>query len=202
MTTTQYPNGQTLVSSALTKDQITDILQNLTCGVLGINPPDYRAVRVNWPTQGQPFQDILADICFISAVTDNEAGYNRIRNMEITQGESGPVELWTYTRDWRVSWCLYGPASTDRARMLHSALYMDYFCDTLSASNLYPLPEAPGPVRVPELINAEWWERADFYVNMYEAVTETINDGAVESVEVKVETNDGQVADFTVNREQ
>ena len=55
---------------------------------------------------------------------------------------------------------------------------------------------------IPEQVQAEWWERADFHVVMYEQITETIQYGVVTSVEVKVydgSSND-PVADITVER--
>ena len=46
-TTTTYPNGQQLVSSALTVPQMNALIAELTCAALGINPPDYDLVRTN-----------------------------------------------------------------------------------------------------------------------------------------------------------
>jgi hypothetical protein len=184
-TQTPYPNGQVLVSSALTIAQINTLLQSLTCGMIGINPPDYSQVRIDWPTTGQPFGVLPSqDVCFLSCLLQ-DVDYNKIRNR--TYSGTGPVtETWTYTRGWRIAWTLYGPNSTDRARQIWSATFMDYFNDQLNLSNLFPVPDPAEPVRAPELLNAEWWERCDFAITMYENVTETIEDGAVESVEVKV----------------
>jgi len=198
-TSTTYPNGQTLVSSALTPPQMNVLLQTLTAGMIGINPPDVSQVRVDWPTQGQPFEDVGTDIAYISCVP-KDVEYTRIRERVLSQAGSTLTENWTYTKGWRVSWVFYGPTSEDRARQVRSAMFMDYFNDQLSLNNLYPLPDPPEVIRSPQLINAEWWERADFYIDMYEAVTEAITDGVVTSVEVKLNTTDGLVADFTVKQ--
>ena len=200
MTTTLYPSGQSLVSSALTPSQMNALIQTLTCGMVGINPPDFSQVRVDWPTQGQPFANVSTDVTYFSCVP-KDVEYSRIRDRTFVQTSNPTIltEVWTYTKGWRVSWVFYGPNSSDRARQVKSAMFMDYFNDQLSLSNLYPLPDPPEVVRIPQLINAEWWERADFYIDMYEAVTETITDGIVTSVEVKLEDNDGLVADFTVS---
>jgi hypothetical protein len=165
--------------------------------MIGINPPNPALVRIDWQTEGQPFvprpQD---DICFISCIPEN-VEYRTVRDR--TFSGTGPVtETWVYTRGWRVAWCLYGPNSTDRARMIHSAMFMDYFNDVLSLSNLYPISDPPEPTRIPEQTNSQWFERADFHIIMYEQVTETIEDGAVTSVEVKVYDKDGLAADITV----
>jgi hypothetical protein len=79
---------------------------------------------------------------------------------------------------------------------------MDWFNDQLSLSQLWPLSDPPEVTRVPENYNSQWWERSDFYIDVYEYVTETIAPGAVTSVEIKVlEPADGQVADITVVKE-
>jgi len=195
---TTYPNGQTLVSSALTLTQIQQLMQTLTCGVLGINPPDYSKVRVDWQTEGQPFQNAKYDICYI-ACAPKEEYYNKVRDRTYS-GTDVVTETWVFTKGWHIAWVLYGPNSSTNAQRLWDALFMDYFNDQLSLSALYPIPDPPEPTRMPENINAQWFERADFYIDMYEQVTETINDGAVTSVEIKILDKDGQVADFTVTK--
>ena len=199
-TSTPYPNGQVLVSSALTIQQINAIVQPLTCGMLGINPPNFAAVRIDWPTQGQPFIDLPnKDVCFISCVPEN-VDYAKVRDQSFS-GTGTVTETWVYTRGWRIAWTLYGPNSTDCARQIYSAvIFMDYFSNALSLVNLYPVAEAAEPTRIPEQFNAEWWERADFHITAYEQITETIQDTAVTSVEGKIydgSAND-PVADITV----
>ncbi len=199
MTTTNYPNGQQLVSSAITQSEINILLQALTCGMLGIVPVDDSQVRVDWQPEGQPDVATPADdMCYISCVPEN-VDYHLVRDR--TFSGVGPVtENWGYTRGWRISWDLYGPNCLDRARQVNSALFMDYFNDQLSLSNLYPVLDPPEPVRLPILHNAQWYDHAHFYCVFYEYVTETIQDGAVVSVEHKVydgSPND-PIADFTV----
>ena len=207
MTTTNYPNGQQLVSSALTLNQINVLLQSLTCGMLGLplpttaKPAGYAAVRIDWPMDGQPFVATpFIDGCFL-ACTLEETPYNKVRNRTFT-GDGPIIENWTYTRGWRVSWTLYGPNSLDRVRQIWSATFMDYFNDVLSLNNLFMVSDPSEPTRMPEQFNAQFWERCDFAVSMYENVTETISDGLVTSVEVKIYEADvsttGTAADVTV----
>jgi hypothetical protein len=188
-TSTTYPNGQVLVSSALTTAQVNILLQNLTCGMIGINPPDVSQVRIDWPTQGQPFADVGTDVCYL-ACTPQDVDYSRIRNVQLSQTNNPTVltETWTYTKGWKIAWVFYGPNSEDRARQVRSAMFMEYFNDALNVSNLFPVPDPQEIVRLPQLINAEWWERADFSIVMYEAVTETIQDGVVTHLDVTVYT--------------
>ena len=202
-TLTQYPNGQVLQSSALTPAQISVIMQNLTCGMLGINPPDFSQVRISWQPEGQPYENRNQDVCYV-ACTPYDTDYSRVRDYAL--GQTGTcddavlTEYWQYTKGWRVAWCLYGPNAEDRARMIRSALFMSYFNDQLNLVNLFPLPDPPEVTRVPENINGQWFERADYFCNFYENVNESIIDGIATSVEVKVyaATPDDPVADLAV----
>ena len=207
MTNTTYPNGQVLSSSALTLSQMNILLQSLTCGMLGLPLPTstqaagYAAVRIDWPTDGQPFVATpLIDGCFLACTTE-ETPYNKVRNRAFS-GDGPVIENWTYTRGWRVAWTLYGPNSLDRVRQIWSATFMDYFNDALSLNNLFMVSDPVEPTRLPEQFNAQFWERCDFAISMYENIVESISDGEVTSVEVKIYDADvsttGPAADFTV----
>ena len=199
-TSTTYPNGQVLVSSALTIPQANVLLQILTCGMIGVNPPDFSKVRIDWPTQGQPFANVAADICYLACLPE-EGEYNKVRDLQTDDGPTGKVtETWTFTKIWRMSWTFYGPQSTANASAVRDALFQDYFNDQLSISNLFPVSNPSEVTRVPEQFNAQWWERADYHITMYESVTQTIQSNVVLSVENKINTADGLVADFTVTK--
>lgn len=200
-TVTTYPNGQVLTSSALTIPQINIIIQILTCGMLGIIPVDPAQVRVDWQAQGQPDVALpTQDSCYISCVTQ-DVEYSRVRDYTWTGPSANPVlGTWIYTRGWRIEWVAYGPNSFDRARQIHSALFMDYFNEQLELNNLYPVPDPPEPVRLPELHNAQWYDASRFHCIFYEKVTETIQTPSVSSVEIKVYDGspDDPIFDLTV----
>lgn len=200
-TTTTYPNGQQLVSSAYTPAQITTFIQGLTYGMIGVTPlPGYQdgIVRVSWQTEGQPGEDVGTDICYVACVPQ-DVQYSRVRDVTLTQSGDTLTQNWSCTKGWRVRWVFYGPNSEDRARMVRSALWQDYFNQALNVGNLYPVQDAAEVTRVPETWNAVWWERSDYEITMYEAVTETINPGIATSVEVTLDTNSGQAAQITVS---
>lgn len=199
MTSTTYPNGQVLNSTALTIPQINILVQQLTCGMLGINPVDPSLVRVSWQKQGQPDVATPAqDSCYISCVPEN-VDYRIVRDRTIS-GTGPVVETWVYTRGWRFSWDTYGPNSTDRSRQIYSALFQDYFNEQFELSNLYPVLEPTEPVRLPIEHNAQWYEHSHFNCMFYEQITETITTSAVTSVEIKVYDGsvDDPIADFIV----
>jgi hypothetical protein len=185
MTVTPYPNGASLTSTALTVSQVNQLFQNWTCAAIGVNPPDYSLVRVDWPTEGQPFVDATDNVCFLRAVIEDDP-YDKLRDQARNQvAAPAPVTYtWTYTRVWSISWTFYGPAGTDNARAVRSALFLDYFTDLLAASQLFHNPDHRAPTRIPERMNAQWYERVDFSCQMNEFVTETTAVPSVTSVPV------------------
>ena len=192
MTATPYPNGTSLTSTALTLAQVNRLLQSWTCAAIGVNPPDYSLVRVDWPTEGQPFVNTAADnVCFLRAVIEDDS-YDKLRDQARDRATTpAPVTYtWTYTRVWSMSWTFYGPSGTDNARAVRSALFLDYFTDLLATSQLFPNPDHRAPTRTPEQMNAQWYERADFSCQMNEFVTETITVPSVTSVPVTVASED------------
>lgn len=201
MTTTTYPNGQVLTSSALTEKQVNIVVQTLTCGMLGIVPVDPVQVRVDWQPQGQPGVALPSqDICYVACVTET-VEYSKVRDRTAVGDSTAPLaETWVYTRGWRVTWQLEGPNSLDRARQIHSALFQDYFNEQFEVSKLYPVLDPAEPVRVPVDHNAQWYDSNQFSCVFYEEVTETIQTPSVSSVEIKVYDGsvDDPVADITV----
>jgi hypothetical protein len=201
MTSTLYPSGQTLASSALTLSEIQELIQQLTLGMIG-QPvvAESSAVRIEFPTQGAPFAEVSVDVCYIRCMTQDNP-YDKIRYKFL---EAGPgdldTELQNYTRTWKIHWCFYGPNSTDNARALKSGLFQDWACYSLAQSNLFAVTDYPEPIRAPENINGQWWERVDFEATYHEFVTETIEDQTVLSVETIVNDNSGVTADFTTTK--
>ena len=207
--TITYSNRQVFTSSALTPANVNVIIQALTISLLGLPQPNgpgsasYEAVRVSWQQQGQPFQNANDDICYLLSVTRDD-DYSRVRDAYISgvgTDVSPLLENWSYTRAWTITWHFYGPNSLDRARLVRSAMFLDYANNMLSLSNLYPVNNPREIVRLPQEINGQWFEYAEFEIELYEQVTETVTDGAVTSVEIKVYegTNTGPTADFTVS---
>lgn len=194
-----YPDGSVLTSTALTLEAINTILVTLTQGMLGQTPdPESSLVRVQWPTEGAPFQDINDDICYLRCVPV-DSPYDRIRDrVNVPNNDETLEEIWTYTRAWKIQWCMYGPNSLDNARAIRSALYQDYFTQLLADSQLFPVSDFPETMRVPELMNAQWFERVDLEVEFYEFITETIDRQTILSSENIIEGDAGEIADFTV----
>jgi len=270
MTTTTYPDGSSLVSSAISKDACQTLFQKLTAQMLGIiavpwdvdltlttgqqnaiaasllnlyaglnitgpgitagttilgvtapstvqlsqaatqngasaasvvDPQAYFKSRIGWQPQGQPAFGITDDIVIVRCVPI-DTDYSRMRNVIELPGhvdDTTVTEQDIFTRQWRTYWTFYGPNALDRARIVRSTLEKVPFAEAaLAASNLYLQPSIAEPSRVPEEYQGEWWERADLHALFNEQVTELYTVNAVASVEVKLYSNEGNTADFTV----
>lgn len=191
-----YPNGNVLTTSAMTPQDMSALWQGLTCSLLGRPALDPSFVRIAWQTQGQPQTSLpSSDVVYVSAFPQDEE-YSRVRDMEVT----GPPleESWGYTRGWKIHWYFYGPSANMNAQLVWSGMFQDWLNDMLAQNDLYLVTEFRQPLRMPELINGQWWERADFEVVLYEQVTEATTVAPVSSVEVKVYGDDGSVSDITI----
>ena len=200
---TTYPDGQVLLSSALTPLALNLILQTLTCQALGIDPTidplAYSKVRLDWPTEGQPAFEITDDVCFLR-VTEEDDQYNRIRDRKFGVTLAGVYsQTDTFVRVWRVSWSFYGPTAFDNARLLKSALFSaDFVHDALANSNLYMTTDVAASVRSPEKFQSQWWDKTELFVRMNELVIETLSLSTITSAEVIAYNAAGEIADVEV----
>lgn len=260
-----FPNGQTLISSALSETETTNLFQQATCLCFGItnkvsrtaslelnsnqatfdsvdgvangysitgpNVPvkttvvdvtglvvtmsnnatatasvdvlitDLTAgfqVRQTWPIAGAPAWGQNDNVTFVTC-TEVDNPYNKVRDEGVEANDSVSAnKIIEYTRVWRVFWELRGPGAFDRARLLKTAMQLDFIHDMLSAFNLYLMPSVGNPNRVPELVEGKWWERTDFEMEFYEQVNETITVPTVASIEVVVSNSNGVQSDFEI----
>lgn len=203
MSSVTFPNGQAFTSTALTFLQMNVLMQALTTQMLGVNTANPRFndfVRLDWPTGGQPGWKITEDVCFLRNVVVDDP-YNRIRDKVSTVNDGiTNTETWTYTRTWRTSFTVVGPNSLDNARLIKSALFLEFSLDSLALSNLFIVPDIADPIRSPELLNGQWWERAELEVRFYEGITEKILTPSIASVDIVLLTESGQFEQFDIER--
>jgi hypothetical protein len=194
------PAGTTIVSIGtgevtLSNKATTSGTQNGT-----VTDPNLSSkVRIGWQQEGQPFNSIDQDTTYLRCDTmDTE--YSRLHD-QVGLIPSGTVITIqdVFTRRWRTAWTFYGPNALDNARALKSGLTgVDYVISSLASNSLFVDPSIEEIRRVPELFQGQWWERVDLTVEFNEEITESLIVGSVASVEVKVYTSSGEIADFTV----
>jgi hypothetical protein len=191
MSSTTFPNGQVLTSSALTPTQIENTFQILTTNILGQGTDPNSAVRISWPTRGSTGWEITDDVVFLRVTTSDDAISLQRDKQWSPLDASDATETTTYIRVWRIDLSIYGPNSLDHARLIKSALFMDWTTATLAPSNLSVLVPLREPRRIPELFAGEWWERVDFSIQVNELVTETMTVNPITSVEITLSAAEG-----------
>lgn len=196
---TGIPSGTTILSLSG-----TNIVLSANATVTGVEATvaqDLGApgvVRVGWQQQGQPGPSINIDSVAITCVPI-DTPYSRLRDAVLSGSGDTIIKTDVFTRTWKTSWMFYGPNSIDNARAIKSALTTVSFADSfLAQSNIYINPDIVEPIRNPELLQGQWWERADLEAEFNEQITETLTVGTVGSVEVQIYTKDGKLADFTI----
>jgi hypothetical protein len=194
MSSTTFPNGQVLTSTALTQTRTENAFQLLTTAILGKDTDPNSAVRVSWPTGGAPGWEITDDVAFLKAtISDDRVNRSRDRSQK-NPVDSSLTETVTYLRVWKIDFLLYGPNSLDRATLIKSALLMDWTQTSLASSNLAIVLDVADPRRMPELFEGQWWERSDFSARFNELITETTTVPAIGSLKIDLYTEDTSVS--------
>jgi len=173
---------------------ISTLIQTATIQALGLTAPAaYAAVRIDWPTEGQPAWGIGEDVVCIGALLVDDPTDKQRDLVMGTDGGGNPLETITEQAVWRISWTFYGPHATAHARKVRGALFWQATHDLLADNALYVVTNVPQAIRAPEYFQGQWWERCDLSAEFNEGVTDTYAPTIAESVEVIVETQDDTV---------
>lgn len=198
------PEATTIVDltgegSALLITLSNPALDTVTENVYFSDPVSQYRVRIAWQFEGAPAWKIDEDILSVQCTEDSNP-YDLIRDSKLTSNQQdGQVnQTKTYTRVWRITLNAYGPNSFDSLRVIKSLLLTDFSHDMLQLKNLFVVPALGASVRSPEYYEGQWWERADFSFQVYEAVTEVLNIPTAKTVEVIASISTGQVFDETI----
>jgi hypothetical protein len=166
-----------MADTVLLLKQAEDFFQNLTLRILGLDPaaPANQArARIGWPvypSKGMPAWKVNEDVVFLLLTYDDDAVTRQLEDTYKASSADIADLMTSYTRVIRVSWICYGPNSFDDTDVLRRGLFRPDFTQLLRASNLALITEVPMPVRSPELFNAQWWDRSNFYARFNEKVT-------------------------------
>ena len=166
----------------------------------GADAGAFDAVRLDWPTEGQPGFIIANDYCFLRCV-ERDDPYNRVREngtLAVVDEHTFSQET-TWTRCWDVTWELWGPHATERGSWLRDGIQSDWTADVLVGSNLFAIPDIPRVERVPQNFQDQWWETAYLTCEFNEFVTQTLTTPAGASVELIVSDPSGVLVDKTFN---
>ena len=186
--------------------EIEDFFQNITSQILGLDmtkAENQGKVRLAWPTSGAPSWKISEDIVFLR-VTPIDDKVARTLNISYNTQEEDNEYLKKkigYTRVHKIDFTLYGPNSYDNADLIrYSLLDPHLFKTEFKAKNIFVIPDIPMPTRLPELYNAQWWERTDFSATFNEGVVREQQTPFIKSVEIELITDKGQTIDIPIDK--
>ena len=140
-------------------------------------------VRIQWPTEGAPAFPVDRDVAFVGVTP--LAGDNVTRHRIISWTPSGKG-----TADYResalrpvsVSLIFYGPNAYEDAWTVSRRIGMPSAHDFLRRGGVALLTGNPDPVRVPELHQQQWWERADLTLEANTVATAAETIGTIETL--------------------
>lgn len=148
------------------------------------NPP----VRRSWPEEGSPFWKRNENVLFLKVYDSPGEDITVPIDTVMENGERDILMHKGQTRVLRLSLIAYGPDSYDNLVLIrrHFQTSQD---KAVRAKRIYLIPKSDTPQRVPEIINSQWWQRADLdlYFNCLMTWEQTIN--AIEEVPVTVGGN-------------
>ena len=193
-----YQDGSVLLGNELSPDNVVQILQPIVCSLLGINPPNYYLVRVEWPETGQPAWKVNEDIAFLRCVDDN-ADYSQRRDQQKIVVNGVTMEEITYVTAWRAFFDFYGPNCYLRASNLITGMMLQIGRNALETAGLYINPQIPRPQYLKEPRNGKWWPRASFSVLFTYLVTNRVAVETALSGEVLVYDSEGLQSDIKVS---
>ena len=146
----------------LTKAQLEDLFYKATLDITGFTA---QSIRFSYQPNSAPFFEQGQDGVYIY-VSPMESDVGKFR--DITYGElPGNVsveESIVYTRVIQCQWTCYGPNAYDTAVTIRDGILSESVRRTFSRSRVYPNPRIQTPIRTPESVNSQWWERADIKV--------------------------------------
>lgn len=214
ITTSTFPNGQQLVSSANAPLDIETIFQSMAAQIFGFDVTNaevsqavlqqaWDTVRVAWQAEGQPAWSRKANVCIVRATLDDDP-FSRTRDglwADVELNAAQVQEQQSYTQVWSVHFMLYGPTAAQRARLLASAFFQDWVHDALVPLNLYALANWPRPVYAPELFEGQYWNRFDYQLKFNEFVSESIIVPSVAEMDVTLVKENGLTESIQIRQQ-
>lgn len=148
---------------------------------------------LGWQPTSQPGPTFSQDACYLRVYPDEDTQFTSLRDQYLSTNSENPTTTLnrniSYSRIWNMALTLYGPNAFDRARLIRTALFLDWCKYALRATNLFLITNVPAPRRVPEKFQGQWWQRVDFAPRFYEGVSEVQTVPIGVTVELKIYQN-------------
>ena len=140
-------------------------------------------VRIQWPTEGAPAFPIDEDVAFVGVNPGQGNAVTRQRIVSWTPSGEGTADYReSALRPVSVSLIFYGPNAYEEALTVSRRMGMPAVHDLLRKQGVALLTGNPDPVRVPELHQQQWWERAALTLEANTVATAAESIGTIETL--------------------
>jgi len=179
--------------------EFEDILQPIIVDILDWSVSKPNDVRIGWETEGPPAFKITDDVIFIMAVPIDHQ-INRQQDVSYDEGSPDLLETRGMTRVMGLNVIAYGADALYNLKKIKTAMFYESVRHTLSAEQIFYIPDTIEPRRAPEPGQGQWWERGDMQLQFNELLTDTREQNAVESVDIEIDRENGVNIEFTINQ--
>ena len=177
---------------------IETIFKKVVLTILNLNPKtNPKRVRTPWGARSNsaPSFGRDEDVCFVYVLPQDNS-YTRQRNKRyVDRGGRDLVEIEEYIEVHHINFSNYGPNAYECARDIRDGLFSHEIRRFLREHNISLIPDVSAMVRVPELIQSEWWNRVDISARFNEFVRRECEMPVIENISINVKNvnKDGEV---------
>ena len=196
-----------------TSKDMESIFASVVMTILKLDPnTSHKRVRFPWGSNISSVMNSSApawkkneDVCFIYALPQDDS-YNRQRNRRyVDRGGRDLVEIEEYTDVHYLNFVNYGPKAYECARDIRDGLFRHEIRRLLRENNFFLISDVPAIVRVPELVQGEWWNRVDVSARFNEFVRREYEMPVIEEISINVRNmnKDGEaIREHTIKRSE
>jgi hypothetical protein len=162
-----------------------------------------KAIRKSWPTDGAPAWKVDEDITFLKLQPEDDQ-YNRQRTTlysEKLNDNENMNETMLMTSVFKMTWSIYGPNSYINAMKIFTNIFKPAIMRELKANEMYPIPDISAPMRIPELVSSQWWERVELSIRFNTQIRLTIDVPYIKSVKITINEEKGDTEIVNVESE-
>ena len=168
----------------------TGLIWDSIVSMLGLNPllpATQSKVRSTWTQPGQPGFLITDDIVFYKVIT---GGDKYDQQVYVEQGTT--LYNANYTRVITLVMTAYGPSAPDNLERIRTCFIAGFGTLNLKKARIFPVINPSNVVRMPELFEGQFWERADFSIIMYAEENTSLDIPEIVSTEITVIADDDE----------
>lgn len=175
-----------------TIEEIEDIFRVLVLNILKLDPSkSHKRIRFPWGSDLKysgntaPYWNRDDDVCTITLLPQDDS-YNRNRDRKyIDKGGRDLIQVEEHTDVHHVLFANYGPNAYECARDIRDGLFREDVRRYLKQNNFSLVTDVPSILRIPELVNGEWWNRVDCSAVFNEYVRRETPINAIEEINIK-----------------